>query len=539
MISRPNILWVFFEDTNPFYGCYGDPIAKTPVLDKLASEGCLWNRCFSTAGVCAPSRSAIITGMYAISIGTMHHRTTHQNKATPELPTPYSAVIPHFAKCLPEYLRAKGYYCTNNAKTDYQFDPPFTAWDELGLNAHWRGRPDKDQPFFAVYNLNRTHESGMWEGLDIKITVDPNEIPLPPYFPDTPKVRDSMARMYSNIEHHDALFGKILKRLEDDGLADNTIVFHSSDHGPMPRGKRWPYDSGLHVPLIVRWPAGLDAGSKNENLVSTIDLGPTVLSLAGIEVPGHMQGQAFLGSQSKPNRKHIYASRDRHDESYDMVRAVRDKRFKYMRNFRPDLPFSPWVPYQNRHPIMQELWRLEGEEKLTGPQKLIFQNSRSVEELYDTQADPYEINNLAGKPEHQETLEQLRVLLEEWRNDVGDMGEIDEAEMVHRWYPNGKRPTTAKPIFVPIGPESYGQKPSLEGGDFQGPLLLQLHCATQGASIGYRLDGDKESNWRLYMGPIRLASGQTGISAKAIRIGYLESDEAKGIFKVTPQNSEN
>ena len=320
---RPNILWFSFEDTNPCYGCYGDTVARTPTLDRLAGQGCVWTNAFSTAGVCAPARSAVITGMYPISIGTHHMRTTHKNRACPEVPTPYSAVIPHYVKCFTEYLRAEGYYCTNNDKTDYQFTPPMTAWDECSSSAHWRNRPDPEQPFFAVFNPTRTHESGMWPEKCPSPTFDPAAMKLPPYFPDTPKVREAMARMYTNIEYNDRLFGETLQQLEDDGLAENTIVFHWSDHGPLPRGKRWPYDSGIHVPMIVRWPGHLPAGALSDELVSTIDLGPTVLSLAGIPVPAHLQGQAFLGPQKRPPRTYVYASRDRHDEAYDMVRAVR------------------------------------------------------------------------------------------------------------------------------------------------------------------------------------------------------------------------
>ncbi|MCA1807893.1 MAG: sulfatase [Lentisphaerae bacterium] len=356
MIKRPNILWISFEDTNPCYGCYGDSVARTPNLDRLASHGCRWTHCFSTAGVCAPARSAVITGMYPISIGTHHMRTTHTNCATPEMPTPYSAVVPHYVKCFSEYLRAKGYFCTNNLKTDYQFDPPLTAWDECGSGAHWRNRHDPEQPFFAVFNPTRTHESGMWPERCPQPAFDPADVKLPPYFADTFKVREAMARMYTHIEQSDRELGEILQQLEDDGLADYTYVFHWSDHGPLPRGKRWPYDSGIHVPLLARGP-GIEAGLVKDDLVSTIDLGPTMLSLAGVDIPTHLQGRAFLGPQTALPREYVYATRDRYDEAYDMIRAVRDKRWKYIRNLRPDLPYLLWIPYRNRHPIAQEMWR--------------------------------------------------------------------------------------------------------------------------------------------------------------------------------------
>ena len=541
--SRPNILWISFEDTNPFYGCYGDPVARTPNLDRLAADGCRWTHCFSTAGVCAPARSAVITGMYPISIGTHHMRTTHTNDATPEMPTPYSAVVPHYVKCFTEYLRAAGYYCTNNAKTDYQFTPPLTAWDEIGNRAHWRSRPDPDQPFFAVFNPTRTHESGMWPeearpsraGLSQRETVlaefDPATVELPPYFPDTPKVREAMARMYSNIEHSDLVLGQLLLELEEDGLSDNTVVVHWSDHGPLPRGKRWPYDSGIHVPLIARWPGHIQAGRVSDQLVSTIDLAPTALSLAGVNIPSHMQGQAFLGPRSAPARRYVYASRDRHDEAYDMVRAVRDSRYKYIRNCRPDLPYLLWVPYHNRHPIVEEMWRLYLAGELSGPQLLMFQ-PRPVEELYDTQTDPHEIDNLAADPTHAEELLRLRAALDGWLSDVGDLGKLDEAQMVRRWYPGGEQPQTAPPLFIPICADSPGRELSPGGGRFEGPLVVQLHSATQGASIAYTLQSGGDARWRLYTEPVGFPPGETTLRAKAVRIGFSDSNESTATFTV-------
>ncbi|MFW5850375.1 MAG: sulfatase, partial [Spirochaetota bacterium] len=280
---RPNFLWISFEDTNPFYGCYGDPTAKTPSLDRLATEGCVFTNCYSTAGVCAPARSAIITGMYPISIGTHHMRTTHTDPAAPDLPTPYSAVVPHYVRCFTEYLRAAGYYCTNNAKTDYQFDPPITAWDELSETAHWRNRPNPEQPFFAVFNPMRTHESGMWKERRPEVEIDPATVRVPPYFPDTPRVRESLAKMHGNIARSDAELGELLAQLEEDGLAENTIVMHWSDHGPLPRGKRWPYDSGIRVPLIVRWPRA----AGNPGRASTMDAlgGTATVNAAGGHLP--------------------------------------------------------------------------------------------------------------------------------------------------------------------------------------------------------------------------------------------------------------
>ena len=585
----PNILWVSFEDTNPFYGCYGDPTAKTPNLDRLARDGVIFTNCYSTAGVCAPARSAVITGMYPISIGTHHMRTTHTDPQAPDLPTPYSAVLPHYVKCFTEYLRAAGYYCTNNVKTDYQFDPPCTAWDELSTDAHWRNRPDRDQPFFAVFNPTRTHESGMWEEKTPEIEIDPDSVRIPPYFPDTPRVRRSIAKMHGNIARSDRELGELLAQLDEDGLSENTVVMHWSDHGPLPRGKRWPYDSGIRMPLIIRWPTGAgnpgagnagsssaDAadfntavratvnaagghmpenwndkssgtsaegsaaqsagapdvetrapirgfapGSVTDRIVSTIDLGPTVLSLAGLEIPQHMQGRAFLGTQAQSEREYIFASRDRYDTSYDMIRACRDRRFKYIRHFVQTQERLIWVPYRNRHPIMQELYDGYRAGTLSKEQLALFAD-RPAEELYDVASDPYELRNLAGEPEYADRLIRLRRALDEWRAEVGDMGEMSESEMVRSWYPDGAQPVTAAPICVPIGGNTYGEK-AVEDMEIKGPALLQIQCSTQGASIAYRFSDDPLDRWRLYHKPIPVPSRESVVQAKAIRIGYRES----------------
>lgn len=520
MSTKPNILWVSFEDTNPFYGCYGDKVARTPNLDRLASEGCIYPNAFSTTGVCAPSRSAVITGMYPTSIGTHHMRTSHTQNATPELPTPYEAVPPAHVKCFSEYLRREGYYCTNNVKTDYQFNPPFTAWDDCSVNAHWRNRPSPDQPFFSVWNPHNTHESGMWPENCPEINFDPNDMVVPTTFPDTPKTREALARMYTQIEIDDQTLGTLLAELEEDGLSENTIVMHWSDHGPLPRGKRWPYDSGIHIPMIIKAPGIIDSGSTNERLVSSLDLAPTVLSLCGIEVPQTFQGSAFLGEQEGEPRTYIHASRDRYDESYDKVRATRDKRYKYIRHDMPEQPYMVWLPYLNKHPIMEELWKGHIEGTLKDEQALLF-NPRPIEELYDTEIDPHEINNLAKDTEYKDTLIRLRNECKRWCLETGDMGDINETEMVLSWWPEGKQPTTPTPIFIPLHEENYGREPVVEKSDAKG--LIHLHTPCQGASIGYRYQGERD--WKLFHRPFSPQAGKI-LEAKAIRIGYKESEVA-------------
>jgi N-sulfoglucosamine sulfohydrolase len=532
--ARPNILWVSFEDTSPRFGCTGDPAARTPGVDRLAAEGCRFPNAFATAGVCAPSRSAIITGVYQTFLGTHHMRTTHTNEATPEMPTPYFAVPPHYVKAFPEYLRAAGYYCTNNRKTDYQFGEPSTIWDELSNEAHWRNRPDPEQPFFAVFNPTFTHESGMWPKEGEDITTDPASVTVPPFVPDTPVVRQALARHYDNLERDDALLCRLLDQLDEDGLAENTIVFLWSDHGEgLPRAKRWLYDSGIRVPLLVRWPGHLDPGTARDDLVSLIDLAPTVLALADVPRPAHLQGQPFLGPNTTP-REYIYAARDRMDEPHDMVRAVRDRRYKYLRNFRPELPYLLWIPYSFRHPAMQEMRRLHGEGNLLEEASPLFAASRPPEELYDTETDPFELHNLAEDPAHRATLDRLRAEMDAWRARCDLWGDVPESEMVERMWPGGQQPNTAPPIFVPLSPDHEGMAAN-EGGTFRAPCRIMLHSATQGASIAYTFGAGEGARWRLYAEPILLPEGRTTLRTRAVRYGYAESEERTASFTASAE----
>ncbi|MBT5448529.1 MAG: sulfatase-like hydrolase/transferase [Gemmatimonadetes bacterium] len=537
MVKRPNILWVSFEDCYPHFGCYGDKVARTPSLDQLAAEGALWTRAFSTAPVCSPARSGVITGMYPVSIGTHHHRTGSGERIG-SLAYSYEAVIPHYVKCFSEYLRADGYYCSNNAKTDYQFAPPITAWDDCGATGHWRNRPDTDDSFFAVFNLGQTHESNMWEeknGEPVwpELDFDLESIEVPPYFPDTKKVRESIARNYMNIEFADRQLGELMRALEEDGLADNTIVFVWTDHGPMPRGKRWPYDSGIRSPLIVRWPDGLPGGTVRDELVSTIDLAPTVMSLCGVEMPRHMQGRAFLGAKAEAPREYVYAARDRYDEMYDTVRAVRDKRFKYIRHYHPEQPYMLYNRYRNIHPIMQEMWRLHVAGELSGPPAEMLKSKRPAEELFDTEADTHEIANLASDPAYADELRRLRTALDEWQREVGDLGLVPEDIMYRQMYPDGEQPETLVPLMIVLGGGNYGLEENPHGGYFKGPAVLQMQSSTQGASIAYTLDGGADARWLLYHEPIRLPAGKTRVRAQAIRIGYKPSEEVAAEFVIS------
>lgn len=424
-ISRPNILWISCEDSSPNLGCYGDRHAITPNLDRLANEGIRFENAFSVAGVCAPSRSCIITGMYPSSIGSQHMRSR--------------ATLSPQIRCFSEYLREAGYFCTNNSKTDYNFDPPRSAWDENSRTAHWKHRA-ADQPFFAVFNLVMTHESQVRadDATHAKNTAKltdaqrqkPATIELPPYYPDTPVVRREWAHYLELLTAMDVRAGELLDELASAGLADNTVVCFFSDHGVgLPRAKRWLYDSGLHVPLIVRWPGNSPAGSVDSRLVSLIDLAPTMLSIAGVPIPDHFQGRSFLGNHQGSAREYVFGIRDRMDERYDLIRAVRDRRFKYIRNWHPELPYAQYLDYAEAGGTMQEIRRLAVAGKLKPVQRLFLSEIKPVEELYDLAYDPHETKNLAKLPAYRGDLERLRAVENRWIDESLDSGFLPEPEL--------------------------------------------------------------------------------------------------------------
>eukprot|EP00913_Durusdinium_trenchii_P028332 g26560.t1 len=427
--KRPNILWITCEDISAHIGCYGDPNAKTPNIDRLASQGVRYTHAFSVAGVCAPTRSCIITGMYPTSIGTHHMRC--------------KAVLPKKIRCFTEYLREAGYYCTNNSKTDYNFRHSKSAWDASSRKAHWRNRKDQSQPFFSVFNFTVCHESKIRAGDDAyrkltsKLKPDerqsPGKLPLPPYYPDTPTVRKDWARNYELITATDYQVGRVLKELKEDGLDDSTIVFFYSDHGVgLPRAKRWLYDSGMHVPFVVRWPGQLKPGTVTDRLVSFVDLAPTVLSLAGVTIPDHLQGRPFLGSKAQSPREFVFAARDRMDERYDICRAVRDKRYKYIRNYEPFKPYAQYMNTPEGGPTMKELRRLQASGGLTGATRHFMAATKPAEELYDTTTDPHEVRNLISDPKHRAALDRLRAAHIDWTRRTIDVGLLPEPEIEAR-----------------------------------------------------------------------------------------------------------
>lgn len=518
-----NILWLVAEDLSPFYlNAYGDSRAPTPHLDRLAREGVVYTNSFSVSGVCAPSRSTLATGMYPNAIGTHNMRTLNLQPASRAMGLiDYQAVPPPEVKMVSEILRENGFYCTNNAKEDYQFFKSELAWDESGRHAHWRNRPEQEIPFFSIFNFEVTHESGMWnlkkrkyergeyppnrnskspqyknDESEVPLQVpDDLEVEVPPYLPQNEIGKNAMRRVYSNIVRMDRAVGKILKQLEEDDLLDQTIIVWYADHGgPLPRQKRLVYDSGLSVPLIIRFPDGARAGQRDDRLISFVDFAPTLLSMAEIPAPRHMQGFAFEGKfKSETPRTYIHAHADRFDECVDLIRAVRNKRFKYLRNFHPEKPYYLPIAYRENMEVMQELLRMKKSGELDQYQALWFRNSKPAEELFDTENDPHELHNIAEDPAYKEVLQSMRAECQRWMQDINDMGFTDEMDLIESFYPNGKAQLTAPPQTDMVGTK------------------LRISCPTPGARIGYRYRSEKAPflGWTHYKEPLQIKAKDT------------------------------
>jgi uncharacterized sulfatase len=438
--DRPNILWLTAEDMSPSLGCYGDADARTPRIDALARQSVRYASAFATAPVCSPARSCLITGMFATSLGTQRLRSQFP---VPQHIRPFTAL-----------LRDAGYYCTNNVKTDYNLarEAAFIrlAWDDSSPRAHWRSRR-AGQPFFSVFNFMTTHQSraSVWSRDQFEREVgallapgerqDSTRMTLPPYYPDTQEARLAWARYHDCVAVLDKNIGEILDQLAADQLDDNTIVFFFSDHGMgMPRGKRCLYDSGLRVPLLVRFPgrwshlAPAGPGGSTDRLVSFVDFAPTILSLCRVGSPAHFQGGAFLGADNEMPRKFVYGARDRVDEAMDVSRSVRDERWLYIRNFMSHLSWMQPEAYSDGSTFRQELKRLAAAGQLAAGPLTYASERRQLEELYDTQSDPHQLHNLAGDPKHRATLTSMRAELRRWQLDTRDTGFLTEPQAWNR-----------------------------------------------------------------------------------------------------------
>ena len=428
--NRPNILWIIAEDNGPEYGCYGEKLVHTPNVDRLAAEGARFVNAFTSTPVCSSSRSSFMTGMFATTIGAHNHRS-HRNDGF---------MLPEGVHVFTKYLRDAGYFTAicGKGKTDWNFKTRVKPYDSKNWNDL-----KSHQPFFAQYQFSETHRRFKSSK---EHPVDPEKVKLPPYYPDHPVARKDWALYLESINVLDKKIGGVLKKLEDDGLAENTIVFYFGDHGRAHvRGKQWLYDGGISIPLVIRWPGRITKGAVSDELVSAIDFAPTCLKLAGIEPPKHMQGRIFLGPDKQPEPKFIFATRDRCDETVDRIRCVRDRQYKYIRNFMPERPYTQTNRYKERaYPMLGVMKQLHAEGKLTPVQQLFMAPRRPEEEFYDLKTDPWEIRNLAGSPDHQETLKRMRETLEQWIADTDDQGRFPEKK--------APKPRTPKKQSGVVGP---------------------------------------------------------------------------------------
>lgn len=442
--EKPNILWITAEDMSPALGAYGDTYATTPNLDAFAKESVRYTNAFAPAPVCSPARSTLITGMWAPSLGTSQMRSAYP--------------IPFAVKGFPSYLREAGYFTTNNEKTDYNTanEPRLIkeSWDDSSGSAHWRSEARKEgQPFFSVFNRMVSHQSRtmVWPyevfkgNVQAKLSAeevhDPAKAVVPAYYPDTEVVRREIARFYDCVTVMDAEVGLILKQLEEDGLAGDTIVFFYSDHGSgMPRHKRLLHDSGMRVPLLIRFPekykhlAPAAPGETVDRLVSFVDFAPTLLSMLGLTVPEAMQGDVFLGPAVAEKAEYLYGFRDRVDEAFDLSRSIRSDRYLYIRNYMPHLSWMQPAVYSDLGAIQKEIrqYAAANAASLSPAQRAYAGPTRPIEEFYDLAADPQNVKNLLeGDLSVAETaaLDAHRAAFAKKRSEILDLGVLPESIM--------------------------------------------------------------------------------------------------------------
>ena len=435
---QPNIVWLVAEDQSQhFFPFYGDKSVDLTNISFLLENGIIYDDMNSPYPVCAPARSGIITGMYPNSIGTGNMRALsdyrnirNENEASLEIPY-YSSKLAESIKPFTQILRENGYYCTNNSKRDYNFKLRDEAWDDSSNDATWENRVE-GKPFFSVFNFNVSHESQIWKRDKQQLKVNPNTLTVPPVFPDDSISRHALAVNYSNLVEMDRQIGLIIKKLKDQGLYDNTYIFFYSDHGgPFPRYKRSIHETGSKVPLIVKFPSNVKVKEKrNRDMLNFIDFAPTILSIADIDIPKIYQGKAFLGNQkSKIKRKYLFTASDRFDEHSDRIRAVKSKRFKYIRNYNINKPHALNIGYRTQMALMQHLNKLNDSNMLSPDQKLWFQAPKNPEEFYDLKNDPFELNNLIVDNNYSKQLNDLRNQLDMWMKEINDLGHIPEKEL--------------------------------------------------------------------------------------------------------------
>jgi len=430
----------------PELGVYGTEHVRTPNLDSLAAAGMFFTNVFTTSPVCSPSRSALNTGMYQFTIGAHDHRSHRPND-----PSPYPHPLPEGVQIVSDWLRQAGYFTGNIV--DFPEEVSFSGTGKTDWNFSYEGRPfdtadwsemTSHSPFYGQVHFQLTHRGGLWDRADelVKDPINSSEVDVPPYYPDHPVVRDSWAQYLNAVAVLDSRMGKVLNQLRVSEVADSTIVIVTADHGPaMPRGKQWPYDSGLSVPLIVYVPPGLEtpvgykAGTRSDRLISGIDISATTLALAGVPDPPKIQGEIFLGPGRNEPRRFVFSGRDRGDETVDRVRTVRSRRYRYIRNYYPGRPFFQTNRYKlANYPIIWVMHDLYRQGKLTEAQRFYMQPERPAEELYNVIQDPWEINNLYRSEAHREVLHQMRLRLDRWIRRIDDQGRFPEDPEVYEYY---------------------------------------------------------------------------------------------------------
>ncbi|MDF9827368.1 N-sulfoglucosamine sulfohydrolase [Ereboglobus sp. PH5-10] len=506
--QQPNILCIVCEDIGPYLGCYGDTVAVTPNLDRFATQARRYTRMFSSVGVSAPSRASLITGLYPTSFGANNMRTSSASPDNDARVKPYEAVPVAGVKCYTEFLRAAGYYCTNNSKTDYQFNAPITAWDQSSGKAHWKNRPE-GMPFFAIFNIAVTHESQIWKRAKEPLVVNPDDITPPPYHPNNKISRRDWAVVYGNIAAMDRMVQKYIDEVREAGLLDNTIIIWYSDHGgPMPRQKRALRDSGTLAPFMIRFPDGRFAGTVDNDLRAFVDIPATILSLAGIKPPEYMHGKAFLGKYKEAARDYIYGARDRFDAKTDCQTAVRDRRFRLLHNYMPEQSEFLDISYHRNIPTLRNMMELYNEGKLEKLPSLWFTKPRPTEEFYDIEQDPHEMNNVIDDPRYAKDVARLRKKLAEMDAAYNPFAGKPESALREHLWPGGEQPRVADPVFT------------------RAKRKLTIECPTPGASIAYQINGEglARGHWKLYTGPLTIKNGDK-VTAVCTRIGYKPTGE--------------
>ena len=520
--ERPNILVIMADDMSLRINALGDKTAITPNLDELVKNGTSYMNAFTTAGVCACSRSALLTGKNQISIGSMHMRTSSGGSV------PYLAVPEAHIKAFPEILRKHGYFTFTNDKLDYQFSGifpgsgPFTIWNSEKDKFGWKNRKNSE-PFFGMINLIITHESGIFRGkmnsvdtqaiklmqqtrqMLYEAPVKPENVIVPPFLPDTSEVRKDIARAYNNIYILDIEVKEIIDQLKKDNILDDTIIIFTSDHGDgLPRYKRELFDTGINVPFIILVPKKFSSwqkpGEKIYDLVSFLDIAPTVLDLAGVSIPSYMDGKSIFGSEKND---YIFAARDRLDSFKGKTRAVRNKDYKFIKNYSLGIVGAQKLSFRENLMSMKELRKMYENNELNEIQKS-WLNLIPELQLYDLNEDPHEINNLAYDPNYKEKVLLLENVLEQWIEKNNFHGHLEEEDLIEVFWPENTQPQTTEPLY------------SLEDGF----LYLKNNDVSKNASIGFSYDG---KNWEFYSEPIKIKKNKR-IYFKAVRYGWKESE---------------